>query len=62
MILGAFRSKIMCETNIRRRLQKSVQKKNPNSALIIGFFTMTIPQRMMHEEFASSWLRNPIQK
>jgi len=44
------------------RLQESVRRKNPDSGLISGFSTMTMPLRMMHSEFASSWLRTPLQK
>jgi hypothetical protein len=36
--------------------------KDPNSGLTSGFSTMTMPQRMMHEEFMSSWLRNLLQQ
>jgi hypothetical protein len=39
-----------------------LEEKSPNSVLTSGFSTMTMPMRMIHYEFTSSWLRSPLQQ
>jgi hypothetical protein len=47
MNLGALRSKIRCETNSRRIVYGNLLGgKDPNSGLISGLSTMTVPQRV----------------
>jgi hypothetical protein len=51
-----------CYLEVLTRLWESVRRKDTNSGLTSGLSTTTMPLRMMRYEFASSWLRNPLQK
>jgi hypothetical protein len=51
-----------CYLEMLTGLRESVQRKTPQYGLTNGVSTMAMPLRMMCQKFASSWLRNPLQK
>jgi hypothetical protein len=57
----AFKSKVKCEANIRRKFRGSFRSKYPNSGLRTEFSSMTMPLTTTRQGFRSSCLRNPLQ-